>query len=199
MAYQRKTIDLLLKRLSPDAVVPSYNNEGEDVAMDMTAISVHYDGDKDAYVYGTGWACATDVLAGMFAHPKSSNCKHNYYLTNSVGIIDTKGYRGEIRAVFKHRDSLNVRITNAAMIEWANLPWYKRMAKGSFEKIRGRLLSEFMEDPCKYAPYQPGDMAFQFYLSEVQLMKLKEVEELPKGKRGTNGFGSRDNGKSVIG
>lgn len=198
MAYQRKTIDLLLKRLSPDAVVPSYNHKGEDVAMDMTAISVHYDADKDAYVYGTGWSCATEVLAGMFAHPKSSNCKHNYYLTNSVGIIDTKGYRGEIKAVFKHRDSLTVRIASAAMAEWANLPWYKRISKDSFEKIRVRLLNEFMADPCKYAPYQPGDMAFQFYLSEVQLMKLREVKQLPTSNRGDNGFGSRDNGKSIV-
>lgn len=164
----------------------------------MTAISVAYDSDKDAYVYDTGWACATLELAGMFAHPKSSNCKHNYYLTNSVGIIDTKGYRGTIKAVFKHRDALSVRITNAAMVEWANLPWYKRLAKGSFEKIRSRLLGEFMADPCKYAPYQPGDMAFQFYLSEVQIMKLKEVDELPDSKRGINGFGSRDNGQSII-
>lgn len=198
MAYQRKTIDLLLKRTHPDAVLPSYNHAGEDVAMDMTAISVTYDADKDAYVYGTGWSCATDVLAGMFAHPRSSNCKHNYYLTNSVGIIDTKGYRGEIKAVFKHRDSLTVRLTSAAMTEWANLPWYKRISKGSFEKIRDRLLDEFMADPCKYAPYQPGDMAFQFYLSEVQLMKLKEVEELPASSRGDGGFGSREHGKAIV-
>lgn len=199
MAYQRKTIDLLLKRLSPDAVVPSYNHEGEDVAMDMTAISVAYDPDKDAYVYGTGWACATEVLAGMFVHPKSSNCKHNHYLTNSVGIVDTKGYRGEVRVVFKNRDSLTTRITNAAIVEWAGLPWYKRIAKNSFERIRSRLLGEFMADPCKYAPYKPGDMTFQFYVTEIQLMKLKEVDELPKSNRGENGFGSRDNGKSVIG
>ena len=198
MAYQRKTIDLLLKRLSPDAVVPSYNYEGEDVAMDMTAISVYYDPDKDAYVYGTGWACATLDLAGMFAHPKSSNCNHNYYLANSVGIIDTKGYRGEIKAVFKHRDALSVRITNAAMVEWANLPWYKRLAKGSFEKIRSRLFGEFMADPCKYAPYQPGDFAFQFYLQYIQLMKIRVTDELPKSSRGGNGFGSRVNGQSII-
>lgn len=189
----------MLKRLSPDAVVPSYNHEGEDVAMDMTVISVHYDQDKDAYVYGTGWACATEVLAGMFAHPKSSNCKHNYYLTNSVGIIDTKGYRGEIKIVFKNRDSLNTRLTNATIEEWAKLPWYKRLSSKSFNAIKYRLYTEFMEDPCKYAPYKPGDMAFQFWLSEVRLMKLKEVAELPESARAEGGFGSRDNnGKSVI-
>lgn len=198
MAYQRKTIDLMLKRLEPDAIVPSYNNEGEDVAMDMTATSVYYDPDKDAYVYGTGWACATEHLAGMFAHPKSSNCKHNYYLTNGVGIIDTKGYRGEIKVVFKHRDSLNVRLTTAAMVKWAKLPWYKRLSKDSFEKIRGELFKEFMADPCKYAPYKVGDLAFQFYLQDIQLMKLQVVEELPDSKRGKNGFGSRDNGQSII-
>lgn len=199
MAYQRKTIELMLKRLSDFAVEPTYNHPGEDVAMDMTAISVTYDPDKDAYVYGTGWACATTDLAGMFAHPKSSNCKHNYYLTNGVGIIDTKGYRGEIRVVFKHRDSLNVRITNAAMIEWANLPWYKRLGTNTFEKIRGRLLGEFMANPCKYAPYQVGDLAFQIYMQDIQFIKTKVVDELPASERGEGGFGTRDNnGKSVI-
>lgn len=199
MAYQRKTIELMLKRLNDKAVEPSYNHVGEDVAMDMMATSVFYDPDKDAYIYGTGWACATVDLVGMFAHPKSSNCKHNYYLTNGVGIIDTKGYRGEIKVVFKHRDSLNVRITTAAMVRWANMPWYKRLGSNTFEKIRGELFKEFMADPCKYAPYQIGDLAFQIYLQDIQFIKTKVVDELPDSERGAGGFGTRDNnGKSVI-
>lgn len=199
MGYQRKTIDIKLKRLDPLAVLPTYNHRGEDVAMDMTAMSVRYDEEKDAYVYGTGWACATEVLAGMFAFPKSSNCKHNYYLANSVGIIDTKGYRGEIRVVFKNRDSLNTRLTNAAMDEWTALPWYKRLSSGSFKAIKDRLYNEFMKDPCKYAPYHIGNMAFQIWCTEVQMMNLKIVDKLPESSRGEGGFGTRDNnGKSVI-
>lgn len=196
MAY-KIPINLLFKKVDPKAVIPEYAHPGEDVAMDATVISVRYDKDLDAYVYDTGWACATKTLAAMFAHPKSSNCKHDFYLTNGVGIIDTKGYRDTVKAVFKHRDSLNVRMMTAALKIWDNLPWYKRIIPGSLNKIQQNLVAKFLEDPCAYAPYQPGDKAFQFWLADIRMIEITQTKKLPKSTRGNNAFGSSD-GKQVV-
>lgn len=189
----KKNIELYLKKVDPRAVVPSYAHPGEDVGMDVTVIDCKYDRDLDAYIYDTGWACATDALASMFAHPRSSNCKHNFYLTNSVGIIDTKGYRGTVKAVFKHRDALKTRIAIAAMTEWSRLPWYKKLSKTSLDNIKARLSEEFLADPIKYAPYQPGDKAFQIWMAEIKPVQITETTELPKSNRMEGGFGSSDN------
>lgn len=196
MAY-KIPINLLFKKVDPRAVVPEYAHPGEDVALDATVISVKYDVDLDAYVYDTGWSCATKTLAAMFAHPKSSNCKHDFYLTNSVGIIDTKGYRGTVKAVFKHRDSLRVRMMIEAMKRWDELPWYKKFVPGSLNKIQQNLIKVFLEDPCKYAPYQPGDKAFQFWLADIKMVEITQTKKLPKSSRGEKGYGSSD-GKQVV-
>jgi dUTP pyrophosphatase len=87
-----------VKKLHPDAVIPSYSKAG-DAAMDLTAISV----DKDEYgnaVYGTGLAIEIPEGHVGLLFPRSSNSKTDLYLTNHVGVIDS-GYRGEI--MFKYR------------------------------------------------------------------------------------------------
>jgi len=87
-----------VKKLHPDAVIPSYSKAG-DAAMDLTAISV----DKDEYgnaVYKTGLAIEIPEGYVGLLFPRSSNSKTDLYLTNHVGVIDS-GYRGEI--MFKYR------------------------------------------------------------------------------------------------
>ena len=87
-----------VKKLHPDAVIPRYSKAG-DAAMDLTAISV----DKDEYgnaVYGTGLAIEIPEGYVGLLFPRSSNSKTDLYLTNHVGVIDS-GYRGEI--MFKYR------------------------------------------------------------------------------------------------
>lgn len=193
----KKTVKVEFKKLRPDAVIPFYAHPGEDAAMDMTVISVEYDPIKDAYTYGTGLACATEKLTAMKGFARSSNGKHNFYLANHVGIIDAKGYRGEIKAQFKHRDGLQMRIAVAAMDEYDQLPWYKKLRRGEYYKIKQRLLDEFMANPCAYAPYQPGEVAFQIITDEIIPMEIVETDELDMNTaRGTGGFGSTDEKKS---
>jgi dUTP pyrophosphatase len=189
MAFRRK-IDLQLKRLSPDAVLPTYAHPGEDAAMDMVVTSVEYDEEHDAYVYGTGWACATDSLVAMLCHPRSSVYKQDFYLTNSVGIVDTKGYRGEIKAIFKHRDSLLVRLQRNAQVYYDTLPWYKKLGRNVLTKIMIELRDEFLKHPCDFAPYKPGERAFQFWLTPIYETEITEVDQLSETNRGTGGHGS---------
>jgi dUTP pyrophosphatase len=87
-----------IKKLHTDAVIPSYAQPG-DAGMDLIAISRTEDQYKNI-VYGTGLAIEIpDGHVGLI-FPRSSNSKHDVYLTNHVGVIDS-GYRGEI--MFKFR------------------------------------------------------------------------------------------------
>ena len=45
-------IEIKIKKLSENAVIPKYAIDG-DVGMDLTAIDVEYDGKKDMYIYHT--------------------------------------------------------------------------------------------------------------------------------------------------
>ena len=99
-----KEIEVKIKKLHPDAIIPKYAHNG-DVAMDMTAISVEYDVENDMYIYHTGLAFESDFNIGQFLFLRSSNCKTDAYLCNHVGIADSAIYRGEIQFRMKNRDS----------------------------------------------------------------------------------------------
>ena len=87
-----------IKKLSSDAVVPTYAKSG-DAGMDMVATKVISDG-LDSITYGTDIAVEiTEGFVGL-VFPRSSIRKTNLQLSNSVGVIDS-GYRGEIQATFK--------------------------------------------------------------------------------------------------
>jgi dUTP pyrophosphatase len=97
------TLKVKFKKLHPDAVTPSYAKDG-DAGLDLTAISKSH---SDTFVqYGTG--IAVEIPSGYVGliFPRSSVSKlENFYLKNSVGVIDS-GYRGEIMLRFnKSTDS----------------------------------------------------------------------------------------------
>ena len=71
--------------------------------MDITCTSFEYDAKNDCFMYHTGLAFEVPEGYVMLIFPRSSNRKTNYYLTNSVGVLDS-GYRGELMFAFKKRD-----------------------------------------------------------------------------------------------
>lgn len=87
-----------IKKLHPDAVVPSYAKPG-DAGMDLTAFSKKVE--NGLYVYGTGLAFEIPPGFVGLVFPRSSISKKELTLANSVGVIDS-GYRGEV--CFKFRD-----------------------------------------------------------------------------------------------
>ena len=91
-------MEVKIKRLHPDAVIPRYAKNG-DAGMDLTAVSVYRDDDGNI-VYGTGISIEIPQGYVGFLFPRSSNSKTNLTLTNSTGVIDS-GYRGEISMKFK--------------------------------------------------------------------------------------------------
>lgn len=153
------------KKLDPKAVIPTYAHDG-DVGMDMTAISVEYDEKKDQYIYHTGLACESERGYGLFLFPRSSNCKTEAYLTNSVGIVDSFIYRGEIQFRYKNRD---------------------RYRKGFLEWLAGKVDTE---RALRKAPYKAGERIGQMVVFPYPQVEVWEFYELSETERGTGGFGS---------
>ncbi len=92
-----------IKKLSPDAVIPSYATVGS-AGMDVTAISKEYDDKNDCWVYHTGLSFQLPEGYVMLIFPRSSNRKTNYYLANHVGVLDSD-YTGELMLMYKYRDN----------------------------------------------------------------------------------------------
>lgn len=101
-------LEVKIKKLVNEAVIPQNATDGS-AGLDLVATDYCYDSTYDNHVYGTG--IAVEIPKGFvgLVFPRSSNCKTDSYLTNSVGVIDSD-YRGEIKAKFKNRDkkALNV-------------------------------------------------------------------------------------------
>jgi dUTP pyrophosphatase len=95
---KKKKMEVRIKRLKPNAVIPTYAKEG-DAGMDLVATSIISETTTDV-TYGTGLAMEIrDGFVGL-VFPRSSIRKYDLALTNCVGVIDS-GYRGEIQATFK--------------------------------------------------------------------------------------------------
>ena len=95
-------LNVKIKKLSEDAVIPSYAKHG-DAGMDLTATSKEYD-DHGNVVYGTSLAFEIPNGYVGLLFPRSSNTKKDLILGNSVGVLDS-GYRGEVVFKFKALDT----------------------------------------------------------------------------------------------
>ena len=192
-------LSIKLKKLDDRAVIPSYTYDG-DVGMDLTAIDVEYDRDKDMYIYHTGIALETEKHYGVLLFPRSSNRNTDAYLCNHVGIADTANYRGEIMLCFKNRTSLEVR----AQLEQSRY-FISAITSTSFTVSTGDAI-EFSwpscarnaqsatnwiwDNPLSFAPYQVGDRIGQMVVIPHPYVKIHEVKELSQSERGDNAFGS---------
>lgn len=161
-----KNVNLKVKKLNDNAVVPSYAHNG-DVGMDITAISIEYDFEKDLYIYHTGLSFETDYGYGIFGFPRSSNCKKDCYLTNSVGIIDSAIYRGEVQFRYKNRDKIDF------------------SKNDKFETDLDYAMS--------LAPYNVGERIGQIVVMPYPKVNIEVVSELTETERGDGGFGSTGN------
>lgn len=210
-----ENVNVLLKKLSSKAVIPEYahinketgENEG-DVGLDLTAISVEYDEEKDAYIYHTGIVLQTDKGYGALIFPRSSNRNTNCYLANSVGIIDTTIYRGEIIVTFKPRTSSRefaINNSNSAFISYLSntlssdkFAFFKigKVLREACE-IKNKIYNETLEKVknLEYAPYNVGDRIAQMVVVKYPYVSFSEKDKLSKTSRGTGGHGSTNTAK----
>ena len=203
-------VKLKIKLLNEKASIPAYahidkktgENEG-DVGMDIKATSVEYDEEYDQYIYHTGLAFESPKHYGMFLLPRSSVRKKDVYLPNSVGVIDTVIYRGEVLFCYKDRIStyersniVGYRAFIRALVEakpWSWLNPYRLIKKAykAYREASYRILE--MTKNLEFAPYKVGDKIGQLMVFPYQDVKFEKTDELSKTSRGENGFGSTGN------
>lgn len=197
-----KEITIFVKKLNENAVIPTYAHEG-DVGMDITAIGVEYDEEKDMYIYHTGLSFESDFNIGDFIFVRSSNRKTDAYLCNHVGIVDSAIYRGEVMICMKNRDSLEtITEINALKSFMDGLCIISRcdphMSLKDATESAFEVYKLTKEDYIKraknleFAPYKVGDKIAQMVCLKYPTVKLVEKNELSETERGEGGFGSTD-------
>lgn len=98
----KKSVTVKFKKLSPEAVVPTYSKAG-DAGADLTATSKT---ETDMYIeYGTGLAVEIPPGCVGYIFPRSSLSNYDLVLSNHVGVVDSN-YRGEIKFRFKKIEKL---------------------------------------------------------------------------------------------
>lgn len=194
------SVTIKIKKLDERAVIPSYAHDG-DVGMDLTAISVEYDEEKDMYVYHTGLSMESDKNFGSFLFLRSSNRKTDAYLCNHVGIVDSAIYRGELILCLKNRDSLNMKYLESRFNTFIDHLSENMYSKKELRDIIAdandkSIISSKMvlNDPMAFAPYKVGDRIAQMVVLSYPTVIIEEVDgELSLSDRGSNGFGSTGN------
>ena len=92
------SLDLPIRRLHPDAVVPAYAHEG-DAGLDLVAVEPVELAPGERAAVPTGWAMAIPQGWVGLVHPRSGLAlKQGLTVANAPGTIDA-GYRGEVRVL----------------------------------------------------------------------------------------------------
>lgn len=169
-------LNVNIKKLHPDAVVPAYAKPG-DAGMDLTAIDKKYDANGNV-VYTVGLAFEIPEGYVGFLFPRSSNAKKDLILTNSVGVIDS-GYRGDVGLKFK---------PTACFMDYED-----NKTKEEFEWAADFVgLPQTDPEPgdVQIEEYEVGDRIGQIIILPYPKVKFTVVDELSSTERGAGGFGS---------
>ena len=168
-------MEVKIKRLSKEAVIPKYAKPG-DAGMDLVATSIIFD--KDGNVsYGTGLAFEIPEGYVGLLFPRSSNAKKDLILTNSVGVLDS-GYRGEVFFKFKPSsffasDDIGTEY-DSDDFDYVVTPYAKNQGVEGFG--------------IHY--YEVGERIGQIIILPYPQISFVEVEDLSTTERGDGGFGS---------
>lgn len=182
---QEERIKVKIKKMTEDAVLPSYAHDG-DACMDLTATHMEYNAEKDYYVYHTGLKIELPEGTKLSIKPRSSNRDTDCYIPNTPGTVDAP-YRGEILVIFKPRTSIKNKVLLHVLKDIVGM---KR------KKAKWHLFQNYSDDAIyKYAmenaPYKVGERIAQCEVVNVTKVDWEEVtEELSETDRGEGGFGS---------
>lgn len=165
-------IDVKIRKVHPDATIPTYAHPG-DAGMDVTAVLINV---TDDYIeYDTGLQFQLPPGYVMLIFPRSSNSKKDLLLANSVGVLDS-GYTGNLKLRYK----LNYRIEQ--------LGTNHTLDRSAFEvniSPTNILISN------KY--YNIGDRVGQIMIIPYPEINFIETENFEDTERGSGGFGSTGN------
>lgn len=174
----RKPTTLQIKKLDPNAVIPSYAYDGESVGLDLVATDCTYDEINDCYVYKTGLAINLQENEVGFVVPNSRNRKTNFYIPNSPGVVDP-GYTGPITVNYKSRtNTIIYKVLDYFISNFSTAPYVSELVSKLFYTT--------------LAPYEVGDVIAQLIICPIIRKRIEVVNELPPSKRGTGAHGSTD-------
>ena len=166
-----ETLNVKIKKLSENAVIPTYSQEG-DAGMDLVATSESYD-EFGNIIYGTGLSFEIPKGYVGLLFPRSSNANKQILLSNSVGVIDS-GYRGEVTLKFK---------PTVRVISFGTL---KNIINNFFKKIPKKISIKNYYGNA----YKVGDRVGQIIILPYPQIEFEESEELSETKRGSGSYGS---------
>jgi dUTP pyrophosphatase len=166
----QQQLKIKIKKLHEKSVIPYYSKSG-DAGMDITAISRVFD-EHGNVSYGTGLSFEIpEGYVGLLL-PRSSNCKQDLLLSNSLGILDS-GYRGEV--FFKFKPSAI----------FSDDEFGENKDSDDFDEI---VLPNGNFDDHRY--YNIGDRIGQLMIIPYPHIEFEEVVNLSISERGEGGFGS---------
>lgn len=91
-------LDLPMRRLHPDAVLPAYAHPG-DAGLDLVSVETVTLAPGERHPVATGWAMAIAPGWVGLVHPRSGLAlRHGLTVANAPGTIDA-GYRGELKVI----------------------------------------------------------------------------------------------------
>lgn len=183
---KKQSNSVIIKMLDNGTQVPCYAHPG-DAAMDIVATSVEYDPSTDNFIYHTGLHLESKKGLAALVLARSSLTNKGAYIPNSIGLIDTATYRGEILVKFKNRTPTSILKDNIALVRFNSLPWYKRIFT-SYDKIRDEVEEQITWQLL--APYQVGERIAQMIVVNLPEIKIRLTDKLSETTRGEGGFGS---------
>jgi dUTP pyrophosphatase len=103
-------LDLPMRRLHPDAVLPVYAHAG-DAGLDLVAVETVTLAPGERYAVATGWAMAIPQGWVGLVHPRSGLAlRQGLTVANAPGTIDA-GYRGELKVILVNLGAESVTVT----------------------------------------------------------------------------------------
>lgn len=181
-----KSNEVIIKMLNNGTTKPKYAHPG-DAAMDIVATKVEYDVNTDTFIYHTGLYLESKKGVAVMILPRSNMTNKPSYLPNSIGLIDTATYRGEILIKYKNRTATSIIKDDVALVRWASLPWYKKLFM-KYDNIRDEVEEQLNWELL--APYHEGDKIAQMIVVTLPNVNIKLSKKLSTTNRGDGGFGS---------
>lgn len=166
-------MDIKIKKVKPEAIIPTYATEGS-VGFDLYATEDVVIKPQETKIISTGLVFECPPGVGIMIYPRSGiSAKTTLRVANGVGVIDND-YRGEVGVIMfncaapsKHQ-VFQYRITDGSLQDKYDL--------GCIEE--GTVV------------IRKGDRIAQGVLQDIAIAEFKETKTTADTKRGKGGFGS---------
>lgn len=160
-----------VKKVLPDAVIPKYATEGA-VGFDLVAAEDVIIPPKSTRKIPTGLAFEIPVGYELQIRMRSGiACKTDLRLPNGVGTIDSD-YRGQVYMLFEN-----------------TLEWNPDNREHKLFTLDGEMIETDIAFPAGTYIVRKGDRIAQGIIAPVLKPQFVEVEELSETERGAGGFG----------